>query len=235
MKASGASARVLRSRGLTMTRQLILALALASTGLVARPNDADAQLRAVAPHRPVAPPPADPHASLGVLVGVSTVHGSSYERVASQWGYGTFGAAMTASLEGGVWVTPWLSLGARLGMLRSESDATTTDGSRLALESYDLGGWARLGAVLGRRRVRGFLGVQLEAGAQWASIDLRDASTSKTLARVAVLGVGQMIVGPVAFGFRLGPRFGVWTDAGGEDVDLDLGGIEFSTGVEVRL
>lgn len=211
-----------------MNKRTLLSLTLASMGALALPREAGAQTR---------PTPVfnDPRASIGLLLGVSSVHGGQYEQRASQWGYGSFGSALTVAVEGGAWLTPWLSLGGRLGMLRADSDATPTDGASLALASYDLSAYARLGAVLGRRRVRGFLGVQLEAGAQWASIDLRDAGTARVTARFAVMGVGQVIVGPVAFGMRLGPRFGVWTGAGGEHADLDLGGIELSTGVEVRL
>lgn len=210
-----------------MSKRTLLSLALASWGAFALPDEALAQTRQ-------APVTDDPRASLGILVGVSSVHGGQYETTASQWGYGTFGGALTLAVEGGAWVTPWLSLGGRLGMLRASSDATPTDGARLALASYDLGAYARLGGVLGHRRVRGFLGVQLEGGVQWASIDLRSESTSEATARFAVMGVGQVIVGPVAFGLRVGPRFGSWAGAGGAGADLDLGGIEFSTGVEVR-
>lgn len=211
-----------------MNKSILFAFALASTGALARSGEASAQTLP-------APVPSQPRALLGLSIGATSIAGGRYTETASQWGYGSFGGGFTVTLDGGAVVTPWLTLGARLGMLRATSDVLDADASKLSLATYDVGAWARIGATLGQRRVRGYLGIQLEGGAQWASIDLRNASTSRVAPRVAVMGVGQVIVGPMAFGVRVGPRFGVWSGAGGDGVDLDLGGIEASTGVEVRL
>ncbi len=180
-------------------------------------------------------PTSTPRAVLGAHVGASSVGGGSYEERASLWGYGSFHTGLVADFDAGAVVTPWLTVGGRFGMLRATSEASGRDGAALELASYDVGAFMRFGAVLGQRRVKGFVGVQIEAGAQWASVALRGESSSAVAPRFALLSVGQLIVGPVAFGLRIGPRFGTWSQAGGQDSDLDLGGIEASTGVEVRL
>ena len=208
-----------------MNKQPLLFSALAVVGGLCLPMAAGAQTQ----------PTVAPRAVLGAHLGATSIAGGDYEQLASLWGYGSFGTGLVANLEAGAMVTPWLTVGGRLGMLRSTSESSGRDGASLSLSSYDLGAFARFGAVLGQRRVKGFVGAQLEAGAQYASIALRGASESAIAPRFAVLAMGQMIVGPVAFGLRIGPRFGAWSRAGGQDADLDLGGIEVSTGVEVRL
>ena len=179
-----------------------------------------------------------PHRALvGATLGVGAVRGGAYSDQAALWGYEDFHAGVSLALEGGALVTPWLSLGGRLGMLRSSAGHSSADAQTLSLGMYDLGAWARIGVPLGRAgaRVRGFLGVQAEAGAVWATLDLRQQGTSSLAPRFAATTVAQIAFDRVALGLRAGPRFSWWNDAGGRGVDLDLGGVDASMTVEVYL
>lgn len=199
--------------------RFILPLALAALSL---PCAARAQQ---APHR----------AAIAATLGIGTVRGGAYSDQAALWGYEDFHAGLSLALEGGAIVTPWLSVGGRLGMLRTSTGNGSSDAAHLTLGAYDFGAYVRVGVPLGRGRVQAFLGAQGEVGAAWASLDLRQQSQTSVVPRFAATLVAQIVFGRVALGLRAGPRFSWWNDAGGRDVTLDLGGVDASMTVEVRL
>ena len=59
--------------------------------------------------------------------GIGSVRGGAYSDEASLWGYEGFHAGASVALEGGAIVTPWFSVGARLGMLRTDAGHSTAD------------------------------------------------------------------------------------------------------------
>ncbi len=206
-------------RTLSPLHGLVLAVALA---VAARPDTARADER---PHA---------RAAIALDLGASSVTGGDYDRVIANWGFGGVGTAVALSAEGGAFVAPWLMVGGRFGYAGASAGNAAYDGARLSIAMYDVSLVARVGVPFGGR-VRWFAGAQLEAGGMLATASLRNDETSRVVPRFGAHAMMQVFVGRVGFGLRLGRRFAGWRDAGGPGADLDLGGFEASTGVEVRL
>ncbi len=167
-----------------------------------------------------------------MTIGVATVSGGAYAERASYWGNGGFNAGVSAAVEGGVYPASWLLLGLRAGVIHSVSDAARSDGSATVLDLYDGGLIVRAELPIGGDSVRGVVGLQGELGLQGISVSLRGVDETALGPRAAFMVLGQVFVGRFAFGLRAGQRFGVrWSES---DLDLDVGGFELSTGVEVR-